>query len=125
MLMIGKMRRLAIILLVTAACAKGEKPAVDLINEVASDVKTKPRVEVSIKLPKDDPTPADLQMQKTIEDHIERQNVGRLVNSGSRPGSLFITVEVEQTADAIEKLRTVMRSEGVLDRASFRVIPGS
>ena len=118
------MRRL-LILLFLAACAKGEKPAVDLIRDVASEVKTKPRVEVSVKLPKDDATPADLQMQKTIEDHIERQNVGRLVGSGTRPGSLYITVEVEQTADAIEKLRTVMRSEGVLDRASFRVIAGS
>jgi hypothetical protein len=118
------MRRMAIVFLFSLACTKGEKPA-DLIHQVAEEVKTKPRVEVSIKLPKDDPTPADLQMQKTIEDHIERQNVGRLVNSGSRPGSLFITVEVEQTADAIEKLRTVMRSEGVLDRASFRVIAGT
>jgi hypothetical protein len=119
------MRRLVFVLLLSAACTKGEKPAADLIHEVASDVKTKPRVEVSIKLPKDDATPADLQLQKTIEDHIERENVGRLVNSGSRPGSLFITVEVDQTADAIEKLRNIMRTEGVLDRASFRVIAGS
>jgi hypothetical protein len=117
------MRRFVFVLLL-AACAKGERPA-DLVHQVAEEVKTKPRVEVSIKLPKDDATPADLQLQRTIEDHIERQNVGRLVNSGSRPGALFITVEVDQTADAIEKLRTVMRSEGVLDRASFRVIAGS
>ena len=107
------------------ACSKTEKPAIDLIHEVAANVKTKPRVEVSIKLPQDAALPADLQLQKTIEDHIERENVGRLVSSGTRPASLYITVEVDQTADAIEKLRSVMRSEGVLDRASFRVISGS
>jgi len=118
------MRRLVLIFLLVA-CSKSERPAIDLIHEVAANVKTKPRVEVSIKLPQDAALPADLQQQKAIEEHIERENVGRLVNSGTRPASMYITVEVEQTADAIEKLRNVMRSEGVLDRASFRVIAGS
>lgn len=119
------MRRLAIVLLLSVACAKGEKPAVDLVRDVAANVQTKPRVEVAIKLPQDEATAADVQLQRTIEDHIERQNVGRLVGSGTRPGALFITVEVEQTADAIEKLRNLLRAEGVLDRASFRVMAGS
>jgi hypothetical protein len=117
--------RRAILLLLLLGCAKTEKPAaVDLIHEVASEVRTKPRIEVDLKLPQDNPTPADLTMQRSLEDRIERENIGRLVSSGSHPGSLFITVEVEQTADAMDKLRTLLRSAGVLPQASFRVIAG-
>ena len=111
---------LALILL--AACGK-EKT--DLIRDVAANIRTKPRVEMSVKLDHDEPTPADLALQKSLEDRVERQNVGRLVNSGAKPGQIFVTVEVEQTADAIEKLRKIASSAGVLDRASFRVIAPS
>ena len=115
------MRRLMILLLL-AACSKSEKPAVDLIHDVASEVKTKPRVEVSIRLDHEQPLPADLDLQKSLEDRVERENVGRLVSSGTKPGYIYLTVEVEQTADAIAKLQQMLRSAGVIDRASFRVI---
>ena len=115
------MRRLMILLLL-AACSKSGKPAVDLIHDVASEVRTKPRIEVSIRLNQDQPLPADLELQKSLEDRVERENVGRLVSSGTKPGYIYVTVEVEQTADAIAKLQEILRKDGVMDRASFRVI---
>ena len=74
------MRYLLIILLL-AACGEHSKPAVDLIHDVASEVRTKPRVEVSIRLDHDNPLPADIQLQRTIEDRVERENIGHLVSS--------------------------------------------
>ena len=116
------MRRV-IILLLLIGCAKSEKPAVvDLIHEVASEMRTKPRIEINLNLPQDQPTPAELDLQRSIEDRIEREHVGRLVGSGTHAGSMFIVVEVEQTADSMEKLRALLRSAGVLQRSSFRVI---
>lgn len=115
--------RQAIILLLLIGCAKSERPAVvDLIHEVASEVRTKPRIEINLNLPQDLPTPAELDLQRSIEDRIEREHVGRLVGSGTHAGSMFIVVEVEQTADSMEKLRALLRSAGVLQRSSFRVI---
>jgi hypothetical protein len=116
--------RRAIFLLLLLGCSKGEKAGVDLIHEVASEVRTKPWVEVSVRLPQDQPAVADIELQRAIEDRIERDHVGRLVSSGFRPGFLYVTVEVEQTAEAIERLRAVLRSAGVLPRSSFRVIAG-
>jgi hypothetical protein len=115
--------RRAIIVLLLIGCAKSERPAaVDLIHEVAREVRTKPRIEIDLKMPQEQPTPADLDLQRSIEDRIEREHLGRLVSSGSHAGSLFIIVEVEQTADAMEKLRSLLRSAGVLQQSSFRVI---
>ena len=112
----------ALLLLILVSCGK-EK--MDLIHDVAANIKAKPRVEVTVKLNQDEATAADVALQKSLEDAVERQNVGRLVNSGTRPGQIFVTVEVEQTADAIEKLRKILLNAGVLDRANFRVIQGS
>jgi hypothetical protein len=115
--------RRAIILLLLIACAKSERPAaVDLIHEVANEVRTKPRIAIDVRLPQEQPTPSDLDLQRSLEDRIEREHIGRLVTSGSHAGSLFIVVEVEKTADAMEKLRTLLRSAGVLKQSSFRVI---
>lgn len=116
------MRR-TIILLLLIGCAKNEKPAaVDLIHEIANEIRTKPRIAIDVKLSQEQPTPADLDLQRSIEDRIEREHLGRLVSSGSHAGSLFIIVEVDQTADAMEKLRSLLRSAGVLQQSSFRVI---
>jgi hypothetical protein len=115
------MRRAILFFLLVTACAKAEKPATDLIHEVASEVSTKPRIEMDVRLPQDQPAPADLALQRSIEDRIEREHVGRLVTSGTGPGFLYITVEVEQTANAIETLRRVARDAGVLERTSFKV----
>ncbi len=113
----------ALILLLLVGCAKSEKTgAVDLIHEVGSEVRTKPRIAVDVKLSQEQPTPSDLDLQRSLEDRIEREHIGRLVSSGSHAGSLFIVVEVEQTADAMEKLRALLRSAGVLQQSSFRVI---
>lgn len=117
------MRR-AILFLLLIGCAKAEKPATDLIHDVASEVSTKPRIEMDVRLPQDEPAPADLALQRSIEDRIEREHVGRLVASGTGPGFLYITVEVEQTANAIETLRRVARDAGVLERTSFKVKEG-
>jgi len=117
-----KIKRIVLVLLLIG-CAKSEKPA-DLVRDVASEVRTKPRIEVSVKLDQEEPSPAEIGLQRSIEDRIERENVGRLISSGTRAGYLFITVEVEQTADSIEKLRNVLRSAGVLERSSFKVFTG-
>ena len=67
------------------------------------------------------PTPDDLALQKTIEDRIEQAHIGRLVSSGSNAGFFNVTVEVDNSADAITKLRSVLQTAGVLNRSSFKV----
>ena len=113
------------LLFVLLACGKNETSStVDLVKTIATESRTKPRVEVSVKLGSDQPTPDDLTLQKTMEDRIEQAHVGRLVSSGSNAGFLILTVEVDNSADAIAKLRTIAQNAGVLDRTSFKVKAG-
>jgi len=116
----------AALLLLLISCGKSEQSStVDLIKTVASEARTKPRIEVTIKLNGDQATPDELTLQKSIEDKIEQAHVGRLVSSGVEAGFMTITVEVENSADAITKLRTVLQGAGVLDRSAFKVSAGS
>lgn len=112
----------ACIFIALFACSKSEtSPTVDLIKTVASEARAKPRVEVSIKLGAEQPTPDDLALQKSIEDKIEEAHVGRLISSGTNAGFMTITVEVDNTADGIAKIRSVLQAAGVLNRSSFKV----
>jgi len=112
----------AFFLLALFACSKSEtSPTVDLIKTVASEARTKPRVEVAIKLGTEQPTPDDLALQKSIEDKIEEAHVGRLISSGTNAGFMTITVEVDNTADGIAKIRSVLQAAGVLNSSSFKV----
>jgi hypothetical protein len=113
------------LILILFACGKNETSStVDLVKTIATESRTKPRVEVSVKLNGEQPVPEDLALQKTIEDRIEQAHIGRLISSGSDSGYMNITVEVDNTADAIAKLRTILRNAGALNRSSFKVRSG-
>ena len=113
----------ALIMFVAVAC--GEKSGtVDLVKTVASEARTKPRVIASIKMNSDQAAASDLALLKSIEDRIEEAHIGRLISSGSNAGFLTLTIEVDNTADAITRLRQVMTASGVSNRASFRVSAG-
>src|SRR3977135_2946252 len=98
-----KLLLLAVALL--AACGKSESSTVDLIKTVAAEARTKPRVQMMVKISGEQATPDDLALLKTIEDRIEQAHIGRLISSGSEAGYLNVTVEVENTATAITQLR--------------------
>lgn len=111
--------------LILLACGRSEHSStVDLVKTIAAESKTKPRVEVSVKLASEQPAPDELALQKTLEDRIEQAHIGRLVSSGSNAGFLIITLEVDNSADAITRLRAILQSAGVVDRASFKVKSG-
>jgi hypothetical protein len=113
------------LILLLVACGKNETSStVDLVKTIATESRTKPRVEVSVKMTGEQPAPEDLALQKTIEDRIEQAHIGRLISSGSDSGYLNVTVEVDNTADAIAKLRTILQTAGALNRSSFKVKSG-
>jgi hypothetical protein len=118
----ARFRGLLLLLALIAGCRKGA--TVDLVKEVATETRTKPQVHVMIRASADEATPQDLELLHSIEDRIERARIGRVVESGSAAGYLNLTVEAEKTAETIEKLRSLLRAAGVLERSSFRVSAG-
>lgn len=118
------MRLLLIALLLITACAKSEEksPAIDLIGQVASEVREKPHVQLLIRIAGETPTDTESALLRSIEDAIETDRIGRLTASGTQPGYIFVTVEVDSSADAISKLRGIAQAKEVLKDASFRVL---
>ena len=118
---------IAVALCLFAGCGGGGKseeksPTVGLIAEVASEVRDKPRVQLLIKIPREQPIAEDLELLRSIEEAIDREGIGRLTSSGNQPGHVFVIVEAENSAEAISRLRKVVLDAGLLKRSSFRVM---
>jgi len=101
----------------------GVQSATEIAREVTTGMRSRARVQVSVKASAEDPAQEDLDLRKRIEDRIEQQNIGRLVSSGGGAGFIDITVEVDNTADAIEKIQEIVRSLDVARETSFKVLP--
>jgi hypothetical protein len=101
----------------------GVQSATEIAREVTTGMRSRARVQVSVKASAEDPGQEDLDLRKKIEDRIEQQNIGRLVSSGGGAGFVDITVEVDNTADAIEKIQEIVRSLDVARETSFKVLP--
>jgi|SRR5436189_6392518 len=113
------MRRLIVIALLLISC-KG-KP-LEAIHQTIDEARTRTKVQIDIRTEKQDPSPAELQLQQAIEKKIEDEHVAHVVNDGSGPGYVRINVEVDDKATAIDKLRGVVRDAGVLDRATVKIL---
>lgn len=99
------------LLCLLAACGDSS----EVIRDVTAGLRTTSRVEVSVKAEEAD-------VQKTLENRIEQENIGRLVSSGLAAGYYQVTVEVENTADAIPRIQDILRSMDLDRDAKFRVI---
>ena len=125
------MRRLialATILVIAIACSpskeKGDKsPAVDLIGQVANEVRDKPRIQMRVKIAGEVATEEETATLRSMEETIERKEIGRITTSGTEPGYLFLVVEADKnSSDAIEALRGIALEAGVLKQSSFRLM---
>lgn len=113
-------------LLLCLACGGNEpgvQSATDIAREVTTGMRSKARVVVSVKASAEEPTPDDLDLRRRIEERIEQENAGRLVSTGGGAGFIEITVEVENTADSIDKIQEILRSLEVDRETSFKVLP--
>ena len=105
-------------LFVLAACGDSG----EIVREVTTGIRTTSRVEVSVKASAEEPTAADIEVRRKIEDRIEQENIGRLISSGAAAGYSQVTVEVENTAEAIPRIQDILRSMDLDRDAKFRVI---
>ena len=99
----------------------GAENPTNLVRDVATEVKDKPRVQLIVKISGEQPTAEELQLRRSLEDQIDNERIGRLISSGAGSGQMDIIVEVDNTADGITQLRKIALDAGVLKQASFRV----
>jgi hypothetical protein len=107
--------RFLLLLLFLGACQA--KESVELVKEVSTELRPKARVQVIVRSEEE-----DLALRKQIEDRIEQEGIGRVVSSGAGSGQIDITVEVDNTAEAIPRIRKIALELGVLPKTTYRIL---
>src|SRR5205085_1179738 len=79
-------QRIASVLMLIVAC---QEHAADVVKRTISEARTKPRLNVEIRLEGNDfPTHDELALRQKLESEIERQHIGAVLDSGSGSGSM-------------------------------------
>jgi len=103
------------------SCSRKEG-VLGVVHQTLDEARTRPRVQIDLFTEKENPSPAELQLQQALEKRIEQEHVGTVVNDGSGPGYLRIVIEVGETVVSTGKLRSMLHDAGVLDHASVKVV---
>ena len=118
-------RALVLFALLLAACGKSDVTAEDaekVVRETLSEAKDKDVVKIQVRLEKTEmPTAEELELRRKIEEAIEKEGIGRVVLADAGVGHIDVSVEVGSTADAVPRIRDLLESFGVLERATVSV----
>jgi DNA-binding LytR/AlgR family response regulator len=117
-------RGLLIALLILAACGKSETAEVaKVLKETVDAAREKQRVVLHVRLVKTEmPSAEELEERRRLEELIEVDRIGQVVESNAGVGYYAITVEVDSTAQAAPRIEAMLREAKLSERASVRVL---
>ena len=114
------MKCLVLALLLFFGC-KGE--STEFVKRTIAETRTKPRVNVQIRLDRaEDPNADELEQRRKLEADIEQQNIGAVLDSQAGTGYMGFTVEVDDTTTSIPKIRSLLQNAGVLQRSTIKIV---
>lgn len=118
-------RALVVLALLALACGKGDVTAEDaekVVRETLSEAREKDVVKIQVRLEKTEmPTAEELELRRKIEEAIEKDGIGRVALADAGVGHIDVSVEVDSTADAVPRIRDLLETLGVLERATVSV----
>lgn len=122
------MRRFApLLLLLALACGKSDVTAEDaekVVRETLSEAREKDVVKIQVRLEKTAlPSAEELELRRRIEETIEKEGIGRVTLADAGVGHIDVSVEVDSTADAVPRIRDLLETFGVLERATVSIVP--
>jgi hypothetical protein len=81
----------------------------------------RPRLLVKLKLAGDGmATPEELHQRQALEAEIEKRGIGSIVDAGSGEGWATLQVGVLDREVAAERIRELLREQGLLDRTEIK-----
>jgi hypothetical protein len=117
---IGEPMKWLLLALLVFGC-KGE--GTEFVKRTIAETRTKPRVNVQIRLDRpDEPNAEELEQRRKLEADIEQQNIGAILDSQAGTGFIGFTVEVDDTTVSIPKIRTLLQNAGVLQRSTIKIV---
>jgi hypothetical protein len=100
---------------------KGE--STEFVKRTIAETRTKPRVNVQIRLDRaEEPNADELEQRRKLEADIEQQNIGAVLDSQAGTGYIGFTVEVDDTTISIPRIRTLLQNAGVLQRSTIKIV---
>lgn len=118
---IGAVPRAFLVLALLLAACQGKESVHDVIHQTVDAARSRQKVQIDITTEKQDASPAELALQQKIEKEIEKAHKAQVVDDGSGPGYVRINVEADDNT-AIESVREILRSEGVLQRSTVKIL---
>ena len=110
-----------LLVLCLVGCNKGE--STEFVKRTIAETRTKPRVNVQIRLDRtEEPNADELEQRRKLEADIEQQNIGAVLDSQAGTGYMGFTVEVDDTTVAIPKIRMLLQNAGVLQRSTIKIV---
>lgn len=118
------MRIVLVALVILTACGETETADVaKVVKETVDAAREKQRVVVHVRLVKTEmPSAEELEARRQLEELIEVDRIGQVVESNAGVGYYAIIVEVDSTADAVPRIEAMLREANLRDRASVRVL---
>lgn len=106
---------LAVALLLLVACKGDERDATAaVVKETINAVRAKEQVVIKMRV-------EDVAVRDTVEDQLVAQRVGTVVERGAGAGFVSLALEVDSTADAVPRVRAILRELELLEKTSVQI----
>jgi hypothetical protein len=130
--MVSLKRSVRFLILLGLACrqdpalAPGTSTAANPIRQAIATAARKPLVRVQLRLAASGPAPPeDMNARRTVEERIERERIGTILDEAGGPGFIDFTVQVDDTVRAIPRIQALLRDAGIAGRSSIQVKSGT
>jgi len=122
------MRFAAILLMLAVASCGGERSstaasdAAAVVKETLAAARPKERVRVRVHLERSElPTAEDLKLRDTLEEQLDAQRLGAIVNRGAGVGWFDVELDVDSTADAVPRIRAILESMELHEKSTVEI----
>jgi hypothetical protein len=106
---------LVAVALLFVACKGDERDATAaVVKETLNAVRAKEQVVIKMRV-------EDVAVRNAVEDQLVAQRVGTVVERGEGAGFVSLALEVDSTADAVPRVRAILRELELLEKTSVQV----
>ena len=114
------MRVMPVVALLLIACGGGERGATTasdaaaVVKETVNAVRAKEQVVIRIRV-------EDAKLRDAVEDRLVLERAGTIVERGGGAGYVLLVLQVDSTADAVPRVRSILRAMELLEKSSVEI----
>ena len=96
--------------------------AAALMKETIAAARPKQRVRIRVRIDRSElPNAEELQLRNALEEQIDAQRLGTIVDRGAGVGWFDVELDVDSSGDAVPKVRTILQSMELAEKSSVEI----